>query len=80
MEEKREHLFCECVNMVERPFDFGYKNNVLIVKHNNAFFKRGDEIKELGAYHSYSKSHIKKPYEPFLDIIKDYAPQCECEI
>lgn len=71
MTEKKEHPFYECVNMVLRPSDFGYKNNVLIVKHNNAFIKREDMGDN--PYYSYKKSKIRKPYEPFLDIIKEYV-------
>lgn len=72
MVEKKEHPFYECVNMVQRPSDFGYKSNVLIVMHNDAFIKNVDKS-ESSVYYSYKTSKIRKPYEPFLDIIKEYV-------
>lgn len=67
----KDYPFYECVNMVLNPSDFGYKNNVLIVKHNNAVIRR--EGMSNHAYYSFKKSKFRKPYEPFLDMIKEYV-------
>ena len=68
MEKRNQHPFYECVDMVLKPSDFGYKNNVLIVKHNNSFIKEQD-LTGTNPYYSFKESKMKKPYEPFLDLI-----------
>ena len=72
MEKKNQYPFYECIDMVLKPSDFGYKNNVLIVKHNNTFRKEKD-LAGINEYYSFKDHKLKKPYEPFLDIIKEYV-------
>ena len=71
--EKKVQLFHEFVNMVEKPQEFGYRSNVLIVEHNGVFFDKKDYVGNVGRYHSYRENRMRKPYEPFLDVIKEYV-------
>ena len=74
MEKKNQYPFYECIDMVLKPSDFGYKSNVLIVKHNNTFIKEKDLI-GTNEYFSFKENKIKKPYEPYLDKIKEYVKE-----
>ena len=81
MREKERHYFLEYINMVLKPLEYDYKKNFLLVKHSNAFRLQEHDMEGMGMFHSYTFSDMRKPYEPFLDIIKAYLveqmPQCK---
>lgn len=75
MRERERYYFLEYVNMVLKPFEYDYKKNFLMVKHSNAFCLNEHDMEGMGIFHSYKLSEMRKPYEPFLDIIKDYLKE-----
>lgn len=81
MREKERYYLLEYINMVLKPLEYDYKKNFLMLKHNNAFQLSEHDVEGMGIYHSYKFSDMRKPYEPFLDIIKEYLKEklVQCE-
>lgn len=72
MREKTRLFLQECMDIVLNTSRKGSIHNIILIKHNNAFFLGKDQIEGMGIYHKYQSLHISNPYEPFLDIIKDF--------
>lgn len=72
MREKTRLFLQECADTVLNTSRKGSVQNILLIKHNNAFFLEKDQIEGMGIYHKYQSLRISNPYEPFLDMIKDY--------
>ena len=49
-----------------------YDHNLLLVKHNNMLNMSSNLIDKNGFYHSFRKTEILEPYEPFLIIIREF--------
>lgn len=50
------------------------EGRVLLIKHNNRVNMANTEIASEGIFYSYNKNNeLLRPYEPFLDIIKEYV-------
>lgn len=72
MRDKTKLFLQECMDIVLNTSRKGSIQNILLIKHNNAFFLGKDQIEGMGIYHKYQSLYISNPYEPFLDIIKDF--------
>lgn len=78
MNIKEKNYFQEYIDTILT--EDGSSKNLLIIKHNNLLFpdeKKLDEEKiiEKGYYpvfHRYQEKNIQKPYEPYLEVIKNY--------
>lgn len=70
MDKNKQYYFKECINMVTKSEK--YNHNVLLIKHCNILNINVGDIGSEGIFHSYKKSEVLKPYEPFLDIIKGF--------
>ena len=75
MRDKERYYFLEYINMVLKPLEYDYNKNFLMVKHNNAFRLNERDMEGMGMFHSYKFSDMRKPYEPFLDIVKEYLKE-----
>ncbi|MDE6314500.1 MAG: response regulator [Lachnospiraceae bacterium] len=71
MREKEFHYFLECIETVVRTHESG--KNILLLKRDNASGINEEEMKGIGIYHKYQTLFMRRPYEPFLDIVKDYV-------
>lgn len=69
---KTKKYLQECINTVFNTSQKGKSGNILLIKHNNALTLDGQKIEGIGTYHKYQSLSIANPYEPFLDIIKDF--------
>lgn len=79
MREKKKVYLQECMDTVLRTSKKGKSQNILLIKHNNAFCMDIKDVKGKGIYHKYNSLHAGRPYEPFLDIIKEYVAEKSLE-
>ncbi|MGN0342999.1 MAG: response regulator [Roseburia sp.] len=79
MGENKRNYFQEYIDTVLSAD--GDSKNVLIIKHDHLLFPNEDKIdrEKIAAkgywliYHRYTEKDIRKPYEPYLEVIKSYV-------
>lgn len=77
MTEKAGRFFLEYIDTLLLG---NQEKNVLLMKHDNALYVGAEDIQEMDIgkkgyqviYHNYDCLEMRKPYEPFLDIINDF--------
>lgn len=71
MREKEYSYFWGCIDTVSESSESG--KNVILIRHNNDLQLRKEELGQIGIFHHFQNDTVRKPYEPFLDIIKDFV-------
>lgn len=71
MREKEYSYFWGCIDTVSESSESG--KNVILIRHNNALQLKKEELGQIGIFHRFQNDTVRKPYEPFLGIIKDYV-------
>lgn len=77
MTEKARRFFLEYIDTLLLGSE---KKHVLLMKHNNALSIHAEDIQKMPIerkgyqviYHSFDCSKLRKPYEPFLDVISNF--------
>lgn len=79
MKEKTRNYLLEYIDTL---LSDNQENNkrILLMKHNHVLFTKLEDIQCMGIekkgyqiiYHNYEYSNMRKPYEPFLDVIKEF--------
>ena len=73
MGAKTKEYFWECIRMVKEPWNYKKDSNVLMIKHNNTLWIHKKDLDKSIIFHSYNPEKIRRPYEPFLEIIGQFV-------
>ena len=65
MRDKKKVYLQECMDTVFRTPKKGKSQNILLIKHNNAFCMDEKDVEGRGIYHKYHSLYAARPYEPF---------------
>ena len=71
MKEKATKCFNGWIEKIAASTEKG--GNLLLVRHNNALDLNGQNIEGITTYHRYDEKRIRQPFEPFMDIIRNYV-------
>ncbi len=75
MKDKTKKYLQGYINNVMNASSKGRMGNILLIKHNSALSLQKGEYEGIGTYHKYQSLRIARPYEPFLDIIKEFVKE-----
>lgn len=75
MGAKSKEYFWECIRMVKEPWNYEKNSNVLMIKHNNTLWLQEEDWGRDIIFHSYDSEKIRRPYEPFLEIIRKFVKE-----
>lgn len=70
MNDKEKYYLYDCIDKIRRLTGPG--KNLMLINHNNMLMVQEESISEVARYHRFENQALRKPYEPFLDIIGDY--------
>lgn len=73
MNDKEKYYLYDCIDKVRSSTGPG--KNLMLINHNNILMVQEESISEIARYHRFEENILRRPYEPFLDIIADYVKE-----
>ena len=70
MNDKERYYLYDCIDKVSNSTAPG--KNLMLINHNNMLMVQEESVSRIAKYHRFENIQLRRPYEPFLDIIGEY--------